>query len=123
MAVAQDTQLEDYKFDTLQSTINGFVSALQAPLHGEIPTLLAMRPYDTEGLLKVYNNCEAGAGEQDEVYHRDMGTEEPSATMSATPEKAVLYITDHIATAHAGAWRLLRCDTFGDPRRLAFTAE
>ena len=74
-AFAEDTKPEDYKFDTLQGIINGFVSAFQEQLHSEIPTLIAMRPYDSEGLLKVYKSCEAAAGEQDKVYNQDMTLE------------------------------------------------
>ena len=77
-AFAQDTMVEDYRFETLQDIINDFVSALQEHLHSEIPTLIAMRPYDSEGLLKVYKSCEAAAGEQEKVYPRDI-VREPCA--------------------------------------------
>ena len=70
-AFAKDTKAEDYKLETLQGIINDFGGAFQKHLHDEIATLIAMRPYDSEGLLKVYRSCEAAAGEQDKVYHQD----------------------------------------------------
>ena len=67
LAFANDTRPEDYKPEMIQSIINSFATPLQGHLHGEITTLLSMRPYDGEGLLQVYRKCEATAGEQDKV--------------------------------------------------------
>lgn len=77
-AFANDTKPEEYKFDTLQDIIDRFASAL----HCEISTLIAMRPYESEALSKVYKECEAAAGEQDKVHN------------SFRPRSANLLVTD-----------------------------
>jgi hemerythrin-like domain-containing protein len=66
-AFANDTKPKDYKFETLQGIIQDFASGFQQHLHDEIPTLLAMRPYDSDALLEVYKKCEAVAGKQEKV--------------------------------------------------------
>lgn len=66
-AFANDTKPIDYKFEALQGIIQDFASGLQQHLHDEIPTLLAMRPYDSDALLKVYRKCEAAARKQEKV--------------------------------------------------------
>lgn len=66
-AFAIHTKAEDYKSDILQGIIDDFANGLQGHLSDEIPTLLAMRPYDSAALLKVYKKCEAIAGKQDRV--------------------------------------------------------
>lgn len=66
-AFAIHTKAEDYKSDILQGIIDDFAKSLQGHLNDEIPTLLAMRPYDSAALLKVYKKCEAVAGKQDKV--------------------------------------------------------
>ena len=66
-AFANNTIPKDYKFEALQGIIQDFASGLQQHLHDEIPTLLAMRPYNSDALLKVYKKCEAAAGKQEKV--------------------------------------------------------
>lgn len=50
---------------------------LRQHLSDEIQSLLSMRPYDGEALLKVYKDCEAEAGKQDKVRSQ---TDIPSST-------------------------------------------
>lgn len=66
-AFARETKPEDYKYETLRSIIDGFASRLQEQLRDEIPTLLAMPPYDNDALLKVYRKFEAVASQQEKV--------------------------------------------------------
>ena len=62
-----DTKPDDYSFEVLQGIIQDFASGLQQHLREEIPTLLAMRPYDSNALLKAYKASEFEAGKQDKV--------------------------------------------------------
>ena len=71
VAFTNDTKSEDYKGETLKGIIDEFAQGLQGHLHNEIPTLLAMRPYDSDALLKVHKKCEAAAGQQDKVRLQD----------------------------------------------------
>ena len=66
-AFAIHTKVEDYKSDILRGVIDDFANGLQGHLNDEIPTLLAMRPYDSAALLKAYRKCEAVAGKQAKV--------------------------------------------------------
>ena len=64
---ANDTTANNYSFVTLQGIIESFAIALLGHLHAEIASLIAVQPYNSEGLLRVYRTCEAVAGEQDKV--------------------------------------------------------
>ena len=77
-AFANHTPTEDYKCEDLHGIIDDFASGLQEHLRDEIATLLAMRPYDSAALLKIYRRCEAVAAKQDKV--------EPSPFLDIVPD-------------------------------------
>ncbi|KAL1989027.1 hypothetical protein VTN96DRAFT_5790 [Rasamsonia emersonii] len=102
---------------------------LRQHLSDEIQSLLSMRPYDGEALLKVYKDCEAEAGKQDKnvippmvLGLRDVtfqgGNQWPA--MPPLSEWIVHYV---FARKHSGSWRFLPCDTWGRPRPLALAED
>lgn len=61
--------LWDYDAVTLRGIIEEMAPRLRTHLSDEIQSLLTMRPYDGEALLKVYKESEAEAGKQDKVLN------------------------------------------------------
>ena len=55
-----------YRAAELTGIVDGFAPALTEHLHDEIGTLLALRPYDGDGLLAAYKESEAAAGQKDD---------------------------------------------------------
>lgn len=128
-AFAIHTKAEDYKSDILQGIIDDFANGLQGHLSDEIPTLLAMRPYDSAALLKAYKKCEAVAGKQDRTVVPPMVLGLCDKTFQGGNNWPVLpWIAPHIVhylleRKHAGSWRFLPCDAWGKPRPLALLGE
>ncbi|KAF7876409.1 hypothetical protein EAF04_001501 [Stromatinia cepivora] len=61
---AEKTLVSDFNATKICSLIDGFVGALQNHLKAEVPTLLALQPYESEGIMKIFKECEAAGFNQ-----------------------------------------------------------
>lgn len=145
-AFAIDTEPKDYKSEVLQSIIQDFASDLQQHLHHEMPSLLAMKLYDSDALLRAYKISEAAASKQDKVLQRitvtlhspigenGLQTVVPPMVLGLYDEAFqgvnnwhvmpwfAPYIVHYLfGRKHARSWRLLPCDAWRNPRPLIFS--
>ncbi|KAJ5087332.1 hypothetical protein N7456_010948 [Penicillium angulare] len=123
-----DSRPEDYQASTVRSLIEEMAPVFRNHLANEIPSLLAMEPYDGPALLRVYKECEAEAGKQDKnvippmvLGLRDI-TFEGGNQWPAMPPLSTYFVHYIFARKHAGAWRFLPSDSWGNPRKLEFAS-
>jgi len=67
LAYGSDTKPADYSASTLRGIIEEMAPGLREHLSDEIQSMLSMRPYNGEALMRVYKECVAQAGKQDKV--------------------------------------------------------
>ncbi|KAH8705928.1 hypothetical protein BGW36DRAFT_435989 [Talaromyces proteolyticus] len=131
VAYSAETKPADYQAGIVRELVEELAPSFREHLSDEITSLLAMEPYDTAALLKVYRECEAEAGKQDKhivppmvLGLRDItfegGNNWPVIPMSSLSIPIIRYV---FARKHAGSWRFLPCDTWGKPRPLPFASE
>ncbi|GLA33272.1 hypothetical protein AnigIFM63309_000095 [Aspergillus niger] len=126
LAYGTDTKPTEYKASTVRSLIEQMAPSFREHLANEITSLMSMEPYDGPALLKVYKECEAEAGKQDKnvippmvLGLRDI-TFEGGNQWPTMPPFSTHFVHYLFARKHAGAWRFLPSDTWGNPRPLAF---
>ncbi|KAJ5805924.1 uncharacterized protein N7503_003526 [Penicillium pulvis] len=121
-----DIKPEEYQASTVRSLIEEMAPSFREHLAHEITSLLSMAPYDSQALLKVYKGCEAEASRQDKFVVppmvlglRDI-TFEGGNQWPALPPLSTYLIHYLLARKHAGSWRFLPSDAWGNPRQLKF---
>ncbi|KAL2834096.1 hypothetical protein BJY01DRAFT_224473 [Aspergillus pseudoustus] len=123
-----NTRPAGYSASTVRGLVERLAPAFREHLSDEIDTLLAMQRYDGKGeaLLKVYKDAEAEAGKQDKhlvpplvLGLRDI-TFEGGNRWPEMPPLSEWFVHYVFARRHAGSWRFLPSDTWGNPRNLAF---
>lgn len=130
---ASSTAPEDYSSDKLKSIIDGFGPTLQEHLVEEIDALLALKKYDSDGLIKVWKVSEVKAraktrstgAAKEEVFPFALGladTTYEGGIHSFPPVPFFIpYIVHYLFSyKHAGTWRFAPCDFWGKPRPLQF---
>lgn len=130
---ATNTEPEKYSGAALRSIIEKFGDTLRQHLAEEIDTLWAMESVpvgaDSEALLQVYRRSEAVAGQVDKNVVPPMvlglcdKTFEGGNDWPKMPMGSAYFVHYWFARKHSGVWRFLPCDTFGQPRPLAFLGQ
>lgn len=64
---AEKTSFSDFNAIKIRALIDGFAGSLQNHLKAEIPTLLALQPYESQGIMKIFKECEAAGFNQPNV--------------------------------------------------------
>ncbi|PYI09264.1 hypothetical protein BO78DRAFT_338026 [Aspergillus sclerotiicarbonarius CBS 121057] len=126
LTYAKETTPAEYNASTVKGIIEEMAPPFREHLAHEIDSLSSMEPYDGPALLQVYKECETEAGTQDKnvvppmvLGLRDI-TFEGGNSWPAMPPMSAWFVHYIFARKHAGAWRFLPCDTWGNPRPLAF---
>jgi hemerythrin-like domain-containing protein len=130
-AYATSTAPDTYSGAHVQTLIDDFSSVFRGHLADEIDTLWAMDSVkadteDSKKLLEVYQRCEAEAGKQDKSVVPPMvlglcdKTFQGGNNWPKMPMGSAYLVHYLLVRKHSGAWRFLPCDTFGQPRPLAF---
>jgi hemerythrin-like domain-containing protein len=129
---ATSTTPDQYDGKRVRDVVESFAKEIREHLADEIETLWGLDCCDVgqgENLLKVFRAAESDAGKQDKTAVPPMvlglcdrtfegGNNWPSLPLGAA------YIVHYIfARKHRGAWRFLPCDTFRNPRPLAFLGD
>ncbi|KAF2114888.1 heterokaryon incompatibility protein-domain-containing protein [Lophiotrema nucula] len=114
--------------------IDAFAKPIRKHLADEIATLWAIDSVTTDSaesrkLLEIYEYCEAEAGKQDKHVVSPMvlglcdKTFEGGNDWPKMPIGSAYLVHYLFGRKHRGAWRFLPCDTWGQPRELAFAAK
>lgn len=125
---AKSTTPSSYSSTTLRSIISSFGPTLRTHLADEIPTLLALSPYDSTALKKIWNaagNHAKRTGEVSVAVPMMAGTYDVTYEGGAVSDVGLPWIVGVLngwvfSRKYAGAWRFLPCDGYGRPRALAF---
>ena len=128
---ATATTADRYSGAHVQELVDGFSPILRQHLADEIDTLWAMdsvaaNTEHSKKLLDVYQECEAEAGKQDKTVVPPMvlglcdKTFEGGNDWPKMPMGSAYFVHYLFARKHSKAWRFLPCDTFRNPRPLAF---
>ncbi|TEY54144.1 hypothetical protein BOTCAL_0242g00110 [Botryotinia calthae] len=125
---AKKTSVPEFSATKVRSLIDGFASALRDHLKAEIPTLLALQPYESDGVMKIYKECEAAGFNQPNTKQMqdvalplilglsDSTFEDGKYVFLAVPKFARYLVHYWYFHKHQGAWRFLPCDMWGIPK-------
>ncbi|KAF7956541.1 hypothetical protein EAE96_003877 [Botrytis aclada] len=120
---AEKTSVPEFSATKVRSLIDGFASALRDHLKAEIPTLLALQPYESDGIMKIFKECEAaGFNQPNDVALplilglSDSTFEDGKYVFPAVPNFARYLVHYWYCRKHQGAWRFLPCDMWGIPK-------
>lgn len=129
------TTPEAFKWADMKAVIDAFAEPLMLHFRAEIPTILALREYDSDKVREIWAKVDkaatdsGGASAQEVVlpcalgcidktfedgYHKDF---------PPIPWFVTLLITYVWSRKHRSVWRFLPCDFSRNPKPLAFTAE
>ena len=127
---ASEASAAAYSGAHVRSLIDGFAETLRQHLVDEIDTLWAMdsvtKGPNSEKLVKIYQHCEKEAGKQDKTIVPPMvlglcdRTFEGGNDWPKMPMGSAYFVHYLFGRKHRGAWRFLPCDTWRNPKPLAF---
>lgn len=129
---ATSTEAESYSGERVRALIDGFAAQLREHLADEITTLWSLESCGEENgkkLLEVYQAAEAEAGKQDKSVVPPMvlglcdATFQGGNNWPVMPMGSSFFVHYIFGRKHRGAWRFLPCDTWRNPKPLAFLGE
>jgi hypothetical protein len=131
-AYAASAPAAEYDGAKLLGLVDGFAGHIRQHLADEIDTLWGLdccEEGQEENLLEVYRDSEAEAAKQDKTVVPPMvlglcdQTFQGGNNWPALPPGAADFIHNTLSQKNRGAWRFLPCDTFRNPRPLAFLGD
>ncbi|PVH93774.1 hypothetical protein DM02DRAFT_619072 [Periconia macrospinosa] len=121
-----------YKWENVKPKLDAFAEDLVAHLRDEIPTLLDLKKYDSDGIKKVWKKMEDAA--KGDIRLPNMFDTILPMVLGCADNKFeggihkfppfpffMPYLVDYwFANKHRGAWRFCPCDMHGTPKSLDF---
>jgi hypothetical protein len=128
---ASTTTPTTYSPSEAQTLLHALGTDLAPHLRNEITTLLALRGYDSATLLRIWSAAGQKARKQADTRvalpmlagNMDVTFEGGAVSELVLPWMAGLVVDWVLGWRFKGAWRLLPCDAYGRPRKLAFGPE
>ncbi|CAI6339736.1 unnamed protein product [Periconia digitata] len=123
-----------FDWNATKAKLDAFAPDLMRHLNDEIPTILSLKKYDSEGIRKVWKKTEDEAKGDvrlpnmfDTILPMVLGcadkTFEDGKHKFPPFPFFMPYLVDYwFAGTHRGAWRFCPCDMYGNPKPLAFAS-